>query len=77
MYEVRSAEYIRIYESIVIEFFIRFEIQRVCTDVPRFDIENINFILSMVIRPSNQTCSFMVKPLYCARPDQYKITVDM
>ena len=47
---VRGAEYIWIYESIVIEFFLRLKIHRVCADVPRFDIENIDFILSMVIK---------------------------
>ena len=51
MYEARSAEYIRIYESIVIELSLRLKIHRVCADVPIFDIENINFILSMVIEP--------------------------
>ena len=47
MYEARSAEYIRIYESIVIEFFLRLKIHIICPDVPRFDIENLNFIVSM------------------------------
>ena len=40
-------EYIRIYESIVIEFFLRLKIHIICADVPRFDIENLNFIVSM------------------------------
>ena len=31
MYEVRSAQYIRIYESIVIEFFFRFKIYNIGT----------------------------------------------
>ena len=44
MYEARSAEYIWIYESIVIEFFLRPKIHRICADVPRFGIENLNFI---------------------------------
>ena len=35
------------YESIVIEFFLRLKIHRICADVPRFDIENLNFIVSM------------------------------
>ena len=47
MYEARSAEYIRIHESIVIEFFLRLEIHRICAGVPRFDIENLNFIVNM------------------------------
>ena len=47
MYEARSAEYIRIYESIVIEFFLRLKIHRICADVPKFDIENLNFIVSV------------------------------
>ena len=51
MYESRSAEYTQIYESIVIEFFLRLKIHRVCADIPRFDIKNINFILSVVIKP--------------------------
>ena len=40
-------EYIRIYESIVIEFFLRLKIHIICAFVPRFDIENLNFIVSM------------------------------
>ena len=46
---VRGAKYIRIYESIVIEYFLRLKIHRihVCVDVPRFYIENLNFIVSM------------------------------
>ena len=47
MYEPRSAEYIRIYESIVIEFFLRLKIRRICAGVAKFDIENLNFIVSM------------------------------
>ena len=47
MYEARSAEYIRIYESIVIEFFLRLKIHIIGADVPIFDIENRNFIVSM------------------------------
>ena len=47
MYEARSAEYIGIYESIVIEFFLRLKIHRICADVPRFYIENLIFIVSM------------------------------
>ena len=45
--EARSADYIQIYDSIVIEFFLRLKIHRVCADVPRFDIENFNSIVSM------------------------------
>ena len=47
MYEARSAEYIRIYESIVTEVFLRLKMHRICADVPRLDIENLNFIVSM------------------------------
>ena len=32
---------------IVIEFFLRLKIHRICADVPKFDIENLNFIVSM------------------------------
>ena len=31
---------IRIYESIVIEFFPRLKMHRICADVPRLDIQN-------------------------------------
>ena len=44
---VRGAAYC-IYESIVIEFFLRLEIHNKGTCVPRFDIENLIFIVSMV-----------------------------
>ena len=47
MYEARSAEYIQFYESIVIHFFFRLKVHIICADVPRFDIENLNFIVSM------------------------------
>ena len=47
MYEARSAEYIRIYEYIVIGFFLGLKILIICADVPSFDIENHNFIVSM------------------------------
>ena len=56
MYEAQSTEYIRIYESIVIEFFLRLKIHIICADVPpRFDIENLNFI---VAKPLNITMQF-------------------
>ena len=45
MYEARSVEYIRIYKSIVIDFFLRLKIHIIRADVPRFDIENLNFIV--------------------------------
>ena len=38
---------VRIYESTVIEFFLRFKKHRICADVPRFGIENLNFIVSI------------------------------
>ena len=68
---VRGAQYIQIYESIVIEFFLRLKIHIICADVPRFDIDNFNFIVSMA-----KPYSFIVKTVYCTPPDQYKITVD-
>ena len=37
MYEARSAEYIQIYESIVIQFFLRFKIHKIGTCVPIID----------------------------------------
>ena len=40
-------EFIRIYDSIVIEFFLRLKIHRICAGVPRFDLENLDFIVSM------------------------------
>ena len=42
-----GALHIQIYESIVIEFFLRLKIHTICAGVPRFDIENLNFIVSM------------------------------
>ena len=48
MYEARSAEDIRIYESIVIEFILRLKIHNIGTCVPRFDIKNLVFIVSIV-----------------------------
>ena len=42
------AEYIRIYESIIIEFFLRLKLRRICTCVPRFYLEKHNFIVSML-----------------------------
>ena len=57
MYEAWSAEYIRIYESIAIEFFLWLKIHIICVDVPRFDIENLNFIVSMA-QPWNINMQF-------------------
>ena len=48
MYEARSAEYIRIYKSIVIEFFLRLKLHNLGTCVTRFKIKNLVFIISMV-----------------------------
>ena len=52
MYEAHSAEYIRIYEFIVIEFFLQLKIHKMGTCVARFDIILINFdqyyLVSMV-----------------------------
>ena len=47
MYEARSAEDNRIYEAIVIGFYLRLKIHYISTCVPTFDIENIIFIISM------------------------------
>ena len=41
-----SAEYIRIYESIVIEVFLRHKIYKIGAYVTRFYIENPNFIVT-------------------------------
>ena len=49
---VQDAQYIRIYESIVIKFFLRLKRHRICAGVPRFDLENLNFIVSMA-KPLN------------------------
>ena len=48
MYEARSAEYIWIYESIVIEFFLRLKIHNIGTCVTKFEVKNLVFIVSMV-----------------------------
>ena len=48
MYEARSSEDIWIYESIVIEFFIRLKIHNIGTCVLKFDIKNLVFIVSLV-----------------------------
>ena len=47
MYEAQSVEYIWIYESIVIEFFLLLKIHRICADVARFAFESLNSIVSM------------------------------
>ena len=39
MYEARSAEYIQIYKSIVIEFFLRLKIHKIGTCVLSFNIK--------------------------------------
>ena len=57
MYEARSAEYIQIYDAIVIEFVLRLKIHIICADVSRFDIENLNFIVSMA-KPWNINMQF-------------------
>ena len=44
----------RITESIAIEFFRRLKINRICAGVPKFDIENINFIVSMAKQLNNR-----------------------
>ena len=78
MYEARSAEYIEIYESIVMDFFLWLKIHRICADFPRFDIENLNFIVSRAKPWNISDMHFHGKHvgLYCARPYQYNITVD-
>ena len=46
MYEASSTEYIRIYERIVIEFFLRLKIHKIGTYSTRFDIENLNVLVA-------------------------------
>ena len=49
IYEARSDEYIHIYESIAIEFFLRLKIHRIDTwSVFRYLIKKNNFIVTMV-----------------------------
>ena len=46
MYQARRAEYIQVYESIVIELFFRLKIHEIVTYITRFDIENCNFLVA-------------------------------
>ena len=48
MLQARSTEYIRIYESIVIELFLRRKIHQIDTCVLRFDRENHYYVVGMV-----------------------------
>ena len=76
MYEARSAEYIRIYESIVIEFFLRLKIHEIGTSQDLIDTKfKKQFIVSMMKSETLaiQLYSGVVKPVYCVRPE---ITVD-
>ena len=50
MYEARSVEYIRIYESIVFLFFPRLKIHKIGPRVSRFNIEECNLFVSINIR---------------------------
>ena len=50
MYEARSAEDIRIYESIVIEFFLRPKIHKIGTCGHVFDIVNLNLIARLEMK---------------------------
>ena len=58
MYEARSAEYIRIYESIVIEFCLRLKIHRICAGVPKFDL--IHFLHDFAHKQSSQLNSLVL-----------------
>ena len=58
MYETWSAEYIRIYESIVIEFFRWLKIHKIDTSVQKFDIEKRHFVVSMV---NNETLTLAMQ----------------
>ena len=74
MYEARSAEYIQIYESIVIEFFLRLKIHEIGTS-QYLILTKFKYILVSMVKNetlATQICSGMVKPVYCVRP---KITV--
>ena len=53
MYEARSAEYIQIYESIVIEFFLWHKIHKIGAYITRFRIENPNSIIVRMVKPRN------------------------
>ena len=74
MYEARSAEYIRIYESIVglIEFFLRLEIHKIGTYVTWFYIENHISIVG-IVKPGNISHSFLITPdLAAIKKNSYK-----
>ena len=75
MYKARSAEYIRIYESIVIEFFLRLKIHEICTFQALIQTKfRKQFIVSKV---KSETLAIQLrsgKPVYCVRP---RITVDL
>ena len=62
MYKVRSAEYILIYKSIVIVFFLRLKIHKIGIFLPRFDIGKRIFVVSINIR----YVVLFVKPVYFA-----------
>ena len=49
MYEARNAEYIWIYESIVIVLFLRPKIHKIVTCFLAFDVENLNFYSQHVL----------------------------
>ena len=75
MYEARSVEYIRMYESIVVEFFLRFKIHNIGTcvkTVPGFDIKNLIFTVSMLNYDYETLAMQCHLYLYCARPGQCK-----
>ena len=74
MYEMRSAEDIRIYESIVIEFFLRLQIHNIGTCVPRFD-KNLVFIVSMVNYETLAMQCHAIKGLLILCATRPKITV--
>ena len=66
MYEARSAEDIRIYKFIVIEFFLQLKIHKIGTYIPIFHIEKCNFIFSMVYNYHKTLAISWLKPAYCA-----------
>ena len=60
------SEYIWINESIVIDLFLRLNMHEIET----FRKQIVSMVKSETL--SKQLCSVMVKPIYCARPGQYK-----
>ena len=78
MYEARSAGIFGSTNLALKDLFLRLKIHRICADIPRFDIENLNFMSVWLHHEILDIRSFSVNPvgLYCALPEQYKTTVD-